>query len=63
MSVDVNFFNNNGEANETQFDIHSFDIVELTQLFGGFCKENGYRNNSVTSITIVQIADSIDALK
>lgn len=50
-------FNNNNHEDETQFDIkpHNFDYgagkcSELEELWKDFCKENGFKQNSVTEI-------------
>lgn len=55
-TFDINFMNCDGECDETQFTVSgSFKtaIKELTDFFSDFCKENGCRTTSVTSITLV----------
>lgn len=43
----IGFINSDGSEDETQFDdVRS--IKELEELFSAFCKENGFRENSVT---------------
>jgi len=61
MCVDVNF-SLNGETDETQFIIRSYDVTELATLFSEFCKENGYALNTVTGITIVKLAETREQL-
>lgn len=62
QSVDIDFVNSDGLEDETQFDISGAGTAEgikkLTDLFSGFCKENGFKTNSVTSVTIVHVADT-----
>lgn len=50
-TYDIDFINPDGETDETQFDAEN--IEELDQLFTDFCKENGFKRNTVVSITIV----------
>ena len=57
LEVNVEFINSDGVADETQFDIatHRLDHVigkcdELVDLWKEFCKENGFRQNSITRI-------------
>lgn len=62
MNVDVNFLNNEKAEDETQFSIRAYDVEELDQLFNDFCKENGFKKNTVTCVTIVQMAETMDEL-
>lgn len=62
MNVDINFLNNSKLEDETQFSIRAYDIDDLAELFEAFCKENGFKKNTVTSVTIVQMADTRDEL-
>lgn len=62
MNVDVNFLNNEKAEDETQFSIRAYDVEELDQLFNDFCKENGLKKNTVTCVTIVQMAETMDEL-
>ena len=57
MCVDVGFADNEGREDETQMDINAFDEQELSRLFADLCKENKFPINTVTYVTIVQIAD------
>lgn len=62
MSVDVDFLNNLKLLNEVQLDINAYDADELSDLFADFCKENNFPTNTVVSITIVDVADTLDEL-
>lgn len=62
MSVDIGFVNDEGREDETQMDINAYDEQELSKLFTAFCKENKFPINTVTYVTIVQIADTMDEL-
>lgn len=62
QSVDIDFINSEGMEDETQFDIANAatksGIAELNDLFKQFCKENGFKTNTVTGITIVKSANT-----
>ena len=62
MTVDIDFLDTNKKEQETQFDIHSYELDELANLFRDFCKENHFPLNQVTSITIVKKAYSLEEL-
>ena len=62
MNVDVSFVNSDGRDDETQFSIKAYDADELSRLFADFCKENGFKKNSVTCIAIVQMAETMEEL-
>lgn len=62
MSVDIGFMHVNGQEDETQMDINAYDEQELSELFADFCRENQLPDDTVTYITIVQIADTMDKL-
>lgn len=62
MSVDVDFLDANKKEQETQFDIHSYDLDELANLFHEFCLENRFPLNQVIGITIVKRAFSLEEL-
>lgn len=62
MSVDIGFVNDDGREDETQMDINAYDEQELSKLFTSFCKENKFPINTVTYVTIVQIANTMDEL-
>lgn len=56
-NINVQFTNSERREDETQFDIkpHRFDCGigkcdDLVELWRDFCKENGYRQNSVIGI-------------
>lgn len=63
MTVDVGFINADGEDDETEFDVYSFNTQELSELFHVFCEENGCKENNVTSITVVRTAASMNELQ
>lgn len=55
---DINFLNDSKMEDEVQFTItgtRSLNEIcnELSELFSEFCKENNFKNNTVTSITYV----------
>lgn len=63
ISVQVGFINDEGNDDETEFSIEVGDCMnELDQLFSDFCKENGFSNDTVTYVTIVRTANSMDEL-
>lgn len=51
-TYDIDFKNSNGDMDETQLD--ASDVNELDELYAEFCKENGFKRNTVNSITIVE---------
>ena len=60
QTVDVNFINLAGLIDETKFNVRYVDSTEgqneLTKLFQDFCKDNGFKTNTVTGISIVRVA-------
>ena len=59
-NINIQFVNSDGAEDETQFDIkpYRFDYgvgrcSELVELWKEFCKENGFKQNSVLEIYIV----------
>ena len=54
MVVDVDFINNEGDMDETEFTICSYNFGELNKLFSDFCKENGFKTNTVINIRIIR---------
>lgn len=67
QTVDVDFVNSDGRDDETQFCIKgagtSQGAEELIELFAQFCKENSFATNTVTSITIVAVANTYKELE
>ena len=67
QTVDIGFMNSDGRNDETQFDVQlvleDSGLEELNSLFTDFCKENGFRCNTVTAVTIVQCADTYEELE
>ena len=68
MTVDIDFEypDEKGEIvlDETQFDINAYDENELNELFKEFLKENNIKIKDlvIRSVTVVQVAKSIDEL-
>lgn len=62
MSVTIGFIDGEGKEDETQMDILAYNEKELSSLFSKFCKENGFPQNTVTYIVIVQMAESMGKL-
>lgn len=62
MSVTIGFINEKGRDDETQLDILPYDERDLSSLFSEFCKENGFPEDTVTYIPIVQMAEGMEAL-
>lgn len=62
-SVDIGFINNVDDCyDETEFSISAYDIDELEELFGDFCKENRFAPNTVTYVSVVEMADNEEDL-
>ena len=62
MSVTIGFISEKGRDDETQLDILPYDEGNLSSLFSEFCKENGFPEDTVTYIHIVQMAEGMEAL-
>lgn len=65
MIVHVCFLNNEKQEDETSFDlmINKNAINELDELYTEFCKENDLKRNTVTSITVVATAETMEDLQ
>ena len=67
QSVDISFINSEGKEDETQFDVSHIGTVagnkELEALFADFCKENGFKTNTVENVTVVASANSFEELE
>ncbi len=66
-NVDVDFVNSEtGVVDETQFEIYNpftkAGVQELETLFDQFCRENSIKSNAVISVTIVDLAEEMEAL-
>ena len=66
--INVEFINSRNCPDETQFDILSshFDYGkgecrELEELLKGFCKENNFRQNSITNLYFDAIGQEVSA--
>ena len=61
QTVDVCFVNSDGQEDETEFNVRYMGTKqgeqELTNLFKEFCKENGFKTNTVLSVTVVKNSD------
>ena len=44
-SYRIGFINTDGQEDETELD--GFNLTELEELYRDFCKENGFRQNTV----------------
>lgn len=44
----IGFINTDGQEDETELD--GFNMEELEELYRDFCKENGFRQNTVTYV-------------
>ena len=44
----IGFINTDGQEDETELD--GFNLMELEELYRDFCKENGFRQNTVTYV-------------
>ncbi len=58
QSVSIHFLNADGRDDETQFDVKNIDNKrgkrELENLYGDFCRENGFPLDTVQCITVMQ---------
>jgi len=63
MIVHINFLNKNKAEIETSLDIKAFDKHDLSSLFNDFCRENGFPRNTVTGVTIVASAATMEELQ
>ena len=44
----IGFINTDGQEDETELD--AYNMTELDELYREFCKENGFRQNTVTYV-------------
>ena len=63
MIVHVTFELPSGEEDETSFDIPAYDTQGLSELFKDFCSENGFPADTVTGVTIVAAAETMEELQ
>lgn len=49
-------------SDEVEFCIVAWDAKELDKLFTVFCKENHFKKVEITGISIVRVAETMDAL-
>ena len=50
------------ECSSDEFCIVAWDAKELDKLFTVFCKENHFKKVEITGISIVRVAETMDAL-
>ena len=66
-ACNVGFINNEGFEDETQFSVSKpfteQGKEELEQLFSSFCKENGFNENAVMYVEVVQVVETSDELE
>ena len=63
-SVIISFINDEDRDDETEFSIMMGDnkVNELDALYTDFCKENGFRRDTVTYIAIIRAAETMEKL-
>ena len=62
-NVDIGFINSETERDdETEFSITAYNDTELEELFVTFCKENQIADNTVTYISVVEMAYDFEDL-
>lgn len=44
----IGFINSDGAEDETELD--AYNLAELAELYSDFCKENGFKQNTVTYV-------------
>ena len=63
MSVRIQFINDDGKDDETEFDIFAYSVDELEELYETFCRENGFATDTVTDIYIFKSARTMEKLQ
>ncbi len=65
-NIDVDFIDENGNVDETQFSIENPFTEEgereLEDLFDQFCRENRFTTDTVVSVTITDFAEKMELL-
>lgn len=62
MSVDIGFCED-GKEDEVEFDLEQpYDEDELNTLFEEFCKENKIKVETIASVSVVDVAKTMDEL-
>lgn len=61
-NFNIDFVNSDGQCDQTQLDVYpyQFDYVqrkckELQELWKSFCNENGFKQNSITGISMANL--------
>lgn len=62
MTVQIGFAHEECSSDEVEFCIVAWDAKELEKLFTVFCKENHFKKVEITGISIVRVAETMDAL-
>lgn len=62
MTVQIGFAHEECSSDEVEFCIVAWDAKELDKLFTVFCKENHFKKVEITGISIVRVAETMDAL-
>lgn len=55
LIIDIDFINNEGKEDQTEFDLEDYNVNELRALYNNFCRENNFPNNTVIKITVVRV--------
>ena len=62
MTVQIGFLHRDCESDEVEFSINAWDVKELTKLFEVFVKEYCFKKVRASSISIIRMAPTMDAL-
>lgn len=64
LTVVIGFKNNENMGDETEFSVIIGDsmIKELDELFSAFCNENNINRNTVTHISVIRAAETMQEL-
>ena len=62
MTAQIGFAHEECSSDEVEFCIVAWDAQELDKLFTVFCKENHFKKVEITGISIVRVAETMDAL-
>lgn len=63
MTINIGFLNNNNKMDdEVQFNIKPYNVDELNELFNDFCKENDFHSPTITYISVVKTAETMELL-
>lgn len=61
-NFNIDFINSDGQSDQTQLDVYpyQFDYIqrkcnELQELWKSFCYDNGFKQNSITGISIANL--------